>query len=565
MDTRNIVKKDPADFTPTLGNYKDLQPFRFWCQKVLPLVYDDSLSYYELLCKVVEYLNKTMEDVGVLEGDVTGLHEAYVKLQTYVNDYFSTLDVQEEINNKLDEMVKDGTFIRVLSAYIPYVTPEMYGAIGDGITNDYEAFKSAINSGFLVVGSVNKKYLLNNEINCDTLIIKNVNIICGDNVENTLFTCNNAFIENSIFTCRKKDKVPTGIVINNGYYNTIYNTTIDGFAKNLVFNRHEACLIDKCKFHNWNSYAILATTPASDTGDSKIINSYFSPTIKTPKRYNSTAICLYSGGGWIISNNKINWLDNEVYLENGVVWFSNVGDTSDIVISNNSIENCTNNGITINNNNQNFQNIVISNNEIASYTSKKEVGISITGSLYNNSSKLRNVVISNNIVKFYDKCIRINRIENGNITGNTLEGKIGVEAIDSVRSVISNNIYDCSEIQYINPNVIGDLNGTIYRDTTIQKIENKKLITLAGFTSCMCELQLSGIIEGNKNYYYYNKFLLNTVNTNLFMTSINNEIKNDDGINLIIDKEHGTLSIEVPTGITGSMQFSVTGTLITVY
>lgn len=115
MSTRDIVKKDPADFTPTLGNYKDLQPFRFWCQKVLPLVYDDSLSYYELLCKVVDYLNKTMEDVGVLEGDVTGLHEAYKKLQGYVNDYFSALDVQEEINKKLDAMVKDGTLDTILA------------------------------------------------------------------------------------------------------------------------------------------------------------------------------------------------------------------------------------------------------------------------------------------------------------------------------------------------------------------------------------------------------------------------------------------------------------------
>jgi hypothetical protein len=119
MSTRDIVKKDPADFTPTLGNYKDLQPFRFWCQKVLPLVYDDSLSYYELLCKVVDYLNKTMEDVDVLEGDVTGLHEAYKKLQGYVNDYFSTLDVQEEINNKLDTMASSGELTKLIEPLLP--------------------------------------------------------------------------------------------------------------------------------------------------------------------------------------------------------------------------------------------------------------------------------------------------------------------------------------------------------------------------------------------------------------------------------------------------------------
>lgn len=40
---------------------RDIKPFRFWCQKVLPLVYDDSLSYYEVLCKIVIKLNEVIE------------------------------------------------------------------------------------------------------------------------------------------------------------------------------------------------------------------------------------------------------------------------------------------------------------------------------------------------------------------------------------------------------------------------------------------------------------------------------------------------------------------------
>ena len=36
----------------------NLKHFHFWCQKVLPLVYDDSLSYYEVLCKITEHLNR---------------------------------------------------------------------------------------------------------------------------------------------------------------------------------------------------------------------------------------------------------------------------------------------------------------------------------------------------------------------------------------------------------------------------------------------------------------------------------------------------------------------------
>lgn len=112
-----ITPNDPADFGPTLGNYTELKPFRYWCQKVLPLVYDDALSYYELLCKVVDYLNKTMEDVETLHEDVNALNKAYTKLQNYVNNYFSSLDVQQEINNKLDEMANDGTLMSLLNGH----------------------------------------------------------------------------------------------------------------------------------------------------------------------------------------------------------------------------------------------------------------------------------------------------------------------------------------------------------------------------------------------------------------------------------------------------------------
>jgi hypothetical protein len=119
MSDRSITPLPPADFTPEMGNYKSLQPFRYWCQKVLPLVYDDSLSYYELLCKVVDYLNKTMEDVETLHVDVTKLHTAYDELQSYVNTYFSTLDVQKEINNKLDVMASTGKLTELISPLLP--------------------------------------------------------------------------------------------------------------------------------------------------------------------------------------------------------------------------------------------------------------------------------------------------------------------------------------------------------------------------------------------------------------------------------------------------------------
>lgn len=128
-EERTIKPNAPADFTPQLGDYKTLQPFRYWCQKVLPLVYDDSLSYYELLCKVVDYLNKTMEDVETLHGDVNSLNTAYEELQSYVNNYFSTLDVQEEINNKLDEMASNGELYEIIRTYTDPIVNEQNNKI----------------------------------------------------------------------------------------------------------------------------------------------------------------------------------------------------------------------------------------------------------------------------------------------------------------------------------------------------------------------------------------------------------------------------------------------------
>ena len=91
-------------------NQSGLTPFRFWCQKVLPLVYDDSLSYYELLCKVVQYLNNTIQAVNETTADVEELKNLYIQLKEYVDNYFKNLDVDEAINNKLDEMVESGAF-----------------------------------------------------------------------------------------------------------------------------------------------------------------------------------------------------------------------------------------------------------------------------------------------------------------------------------------------------------------------------------------------------------------------------------------------------------------------
>lgn len=40
-----------------------MKPLKFIAHKILPLVYDESLSYYEVLCKVVAKVNEVIEFV----------------------------------------------------------------------------------------------------------------------------------------------------------------------------------------------------------------------------------------------------------------------------------------------------------------------------------------------------------------------------------------------------------------------------------------------------------------------------------------------------------------------
>ena len=85
---------------------------------IIPTSYKDSMSYYETLTWLCKFLEETVIPTVNENGEATQeLQGLYAELNSYVANYFSTLDVQEEINNKLDQMVQDGTFEEALSQY----------------------------------------------------------------------------------------------------------------------------------------------------------------------------------------------------------------------------------------------------------------------------------------------------------------------------------------------------------------------------------------------------------------------------------------------------------------
>ena len=103
----------------------DLKRFRFWCYKVLPLVYDDSLSYYEVLCKVVKYINELIEQDTVFGEEIEELQRELAVVQNWINN-FNTSYAEKIIADTLATMI----FVEISDAgYFVYYIPESWNDI----------------------------------------------------------------------------------------------------------------------------------------------------------------------------------------------------------------------------------------------------------------------------------------------------------------------------------------------------------------------------------------------------------------------------------------------------
>lgn len=82
-----------------------LNKMSFYCQPILPLVYDESMSYYETLCKVVGQLNTTGDTVNKLNEGLTG---EIADRQAADAELDERLKLIEATNAKIHFLVFDG-------------------------------------------------------------------------------------------------------------------------------------------------------------------------------------------------------------------------------------------------------------------------------------------------------------------------------------------------------------------------------------------------------------------------------------------------------------------------
>lgn len=114
-------------------------PFVTFVASAVPMVFDNSMSYYEALCALWKWMQDNLVDVINNNASVTeqyieyDLHtrELFIELKSYVDNYFDNLDVQEEINNKLDAMVEAGTLQEIITEYIQSNVAWVFDTVAD--------------------------------------------------------------------------------------------------------------------------------------------------------------------------------------------------------------------------------------------------------------------------------------------------------------------------------------------------------------------------------------------------------------------------------------------------
>ena len=138
-----------------MNNKCNYPPFRCNLTTIgeLPTNYKETLSYYETLVWLIEYLkNEIIPKVNNCILEVKELEEFVKKLEEYINNYFDNLDIQEEVNKALNKMAENGTLAKIIN-------DELFNLINNDIStikadleliknsfNDFNAFKDAQNT-----------------------------------------------------------------------------------------------------------------------------------------------------------------------------------------------------------------------------------------------------------------------------------------------------------------------------------------------------------------------------------------------------------------------------------
>ena len=130
-----------------------MPPFKSWLASNIPAVYDNTMTYYEELCALIKYLEtQVVPALNHNAAAVTTISKALEQLKQYVDHYFENLDVQEEINNKLDQMAESGALTEIIAQFLGLGALVVFDTEGEMIASEQLIKGSKVQT----LGKVNK-------------------------------------------------------------------------------------------------------------------------------------------------------------------------------------------------------------------------------------------------------------------------------------------------------------------------------------------------------------------------------------------------------------------------
>lgn len=230
-----------------MSEFKHVKNFWFWCQKVLPLVYDDSISYYEVLCKMSEYLNQVINNVNALP-DI--IDEA-------VKEYIESGEIQVVLN----EMLQNFNPINVKNP-----PANLVPAKGDGETDDTPALQAMVEYGaendlpMIFPAGVYRVTSLNIPESAYFWGVGNPTIFKAPNSENALINVSGNFTAfNMNFNGNIAGNIaPTDIITGTAENISLSQCNFTGCVSCVDVSIAGILDIAKCHFSNYTDYAVHA-------------------------------------------------------------------------------------------------------------------------------------------------------------------------------------------------------------------------------------------------------------------------------------------------------------------
>lgn len=228
---------------------KNLTPFKLCVLQNFPFIEADfdAVTNYQLLCKVVEYLNKVIDNNNKQNNNITQLEQNFITLYNYVKDYFDNLDVQNEINNKIDELITTGEFNSFLSGIY---TPEMFGAKGDGVTDDTEAIQKALTFNNV---NISKNYLITENL----VLHSNLKVFGGGTITKKS-EFNDSYLNHSIFSCTNSNNIDINniVLISNSLAISVHGCSNVNITNLIINSKKYSILISDSEKNESNGITI---------------------------------------------------------------------------------------------------------------------------------------------------------------------------------------------------------------------------------------------------------------------------------------------------------------------